>query len=141
MSAMTVSAAFARCDLGGDNAPRDRLVASFVSCDRGCLPVLTALSMSEPDPVFAGSDRSHGAEVHWHRREAGVGQGQRLARRHGQVRSELTNIDFAGSRGAVVTHEQLRSEFGSGPNFVMSSAAIGGRSAGLAGYRRVCPVT
>jgi hypothetical protein len=45
------------------------LVASFVSCDRGCLPVLTALSMSEPGPVFAGSDRSHGAEVHRHRRE------------------------------------------------------------------------
>lgn len=27
------------------------------------------------------------------------------------MRSELTNIDFAGSRGAVITHEQLRSEF------------------------------
>jgi hypothetical protein len=33
-------------------------VASFVSCDRGCLPVLTALSVSEPGPVFAGIDRS-----------------------------------------------------------------------------------
>src|ERR1035441_10502684 len=55
-----------------------------------------------------GPDR---AEVHWHRREAGIGQGQRLALRLGQLRSELTNLNFAGSRGAVVTHEQLRSEF------------------------------
>ena len=38
----------------------DAQLASFVSCDRGCLPVLTAPSASEPVPVFAGSDRSHG---------------------------------------------------------------------------------
>jgi len=32
-----------------------------------------------------------------------------LVRRGGQVRSELTNINLVGSRGAVVSHEQLRS--------------------------------
>jgi hypothetical protein len=99
----------ARTGRPGPVTPTAR-VAWFVSCARGCLPVLTALSMPDPGPVFTGHDRSHGAEVHAHRREAGAGQGQRLAPRRGQVRSEPTIIDLAG-RGAVVTHTQPRSEF------------------------------
>ena len=49
-------------------------MASFVSCDRGCLPVLTAPSVSEPVPVFAGSDRSHGL------RSIGIDERQALAK-------------------------------------------------------------
>ena len=56
-------------------------VTSFVG---GALAVLTALSMSEPGPVFAPSDRSRGAEARRHRREAGVGQGQRPRLRRGR---------------------------------------------------------
>jgi hypothetical protein len=44
------------CNLAREQRP----VASLVSCDRGCLPVLTVLSRPDPGPVFAGHDRSHG---------------------------------------------------------------------------------
>ena len=43
------------------------------------------------------------------------------------------------STGGAETGPQVGPFLGSGPNFVMPSAASGGRSDGLAGYRRVCP--
>jgi hypothetical protein len=70
----------------------------FVSTDRSCLRVLTAISALGGALVFARTDRNHRAKVpRASERRASLQVGVLLAV-VGPVRSELTNIDLARSR-------------------------------------------
>jgi hypothetical protein len=88
-----------------------RALPSAINAGRECaLPVLTALGQPRPGPVIVRCDRSRRPRAVWHRREAGLAEVSGFYLRGDQVRSELMNIDLAGRRGAVASHEQLRSE-------------------------------
>lgn len=102
---------YAACGLShGAPPPVLGRVASFVSFDRGCSPVSTALGGKGHAWCSREATAVGRLRAHWHRREAGVGRGQRLppARSLGAVRTYEHQL--RRSRGAVGNHEQLRPE-------------------------------
>lgn len=90
-------------------AAADAVLASFVSSDRDCSPVWTAIMGRKRGPLFVRSDRTRRAGVIRAEERGDVGPGQRLTAgcRRGAVRTGEHQI--RRNSGAVASHEQVRS--------------------------------
>jgi hypothetical protein len=110
----------------------------FVTTDRACSPVWTAISGQEPGLLFVKSDRTRRAEVIRAKEMQGVGRGQRpaAAGRLGAVRTD--EHQPRRKSGAVTGHEHVRSVVVSKISRLWSTRArdppfwVGERSIGVA---------
>jgi hypothetical protein len=78
------------------DTPRKPRLATFVSLDRGCSPVWTAITAQEPGLMFARSDRTHRARAIRAKERQASAEVSGLQPQTARVRSELTNNDLPG---------------------------------------------
>jgi hypothetical protein len=111
----------------------------FVTTDRACSPVWTAISGQEPGLLFVKSDRTRRAEVIRAKEMQGVGRGQRpaAAGRLGAVRTD--EHQPRRKSGAVTGHEHVRSVVVSKISRPWSTRARGIRRSGWASGLSVLP--